>query len=799
VANLLIDISTSSAHAVGGSWADITGMSATVPVVGPSSVVILSFALNPNFPGGDRCAEFRFTEAGSRVGPEVSSFVDRGEGGSGRSMMFAVTGLSAGNHTFAVQAQNRSGVMNMDTGRPRIFQAIELETGASILVDLETTAVDIAQATFTNMVNLSAAVTPTDGALLLFTHGSQIEAIGDDEVGDHRFAIDGTRDGPRAAHAEDAVDETTGVAMAWAVTGVSAALHTLSIQWIDTDGGPAMDTGRVRSFQVIEVTANASLLVDVESLTSEAAPGTYADMDAMTGSPSIDSVDSVVLVMANFTPLPGDNETADLFLTVGGTQDGNEQSVETDDVVEQRSSHCLLPLAVTGEVGTTAFALQWQIREGSPETDTGRERTLQVIDFESPAGNMAGSADMTLTPAASIQADGELAGSAALAITNAAALQALGELLGSTDLVLDMAGTAVGASMISGSADLVITPAAAIQALGRLLGSSALVLTPAGALQAEGQLAGSVALVITPAGAIQATGALAGTTDLALTAAGDLAGRTQIAGAVAMAITPAGAIAATGALAGSAALVLTPAATLQAIGALLGSSALVLTPAGTLGAQGELAGSVALLLTPAATLVGRGDLVGTAALVFTLAGDAKDAPSGALSGTVPLVITATGTMAGLGALAGAATMTITPAGTLVATGGLLGTASLTFTLAGDLSALAAIAGSAGLVLTPAGTLAGLGQLTGGLDLAIDPAGTARAVGGLAGAVPLTLDAAGALLATGALAGSLTMTLTPDATIIATANILGTRATWSVSVRSPAPPIWHSTPTAPCRP
>ena len=216
MANLLTDLTLTSAHVVGGSFADITDMSATVSIVGTNSVVLLMMAVMAEIDGSDDIADYRFTVDGARAGPEVASMMDTADGGTGRGLMFAVTGLSAGNHTFAVQARNRSGVTTIDTTRPRTFHVVEIETGAQILIDLETTAADAAGATFANMVNLSANATPAAGALLLFTHGSQIESVGDDEVGEHRFAIDGTDEGPMAPHAEDAPDELTGVCMAYA-------------------------------------------------------------------------------------------------------------------------------------------------------------------------------------------------------------------------------------------------------------------------------------------------------------------------------------------------------------------------------------------------------------------------------------------------------------------------------------------------------------------------------------------------------------------------------------------------------
>ena len=381
--NLLTDLTLSSAYTVTGSFADIADMSATVTIAGTGSVVILMMSLNPEM-SGDECAEYRFTHDGARVGPVVSAFADATDEGTGRTLMFALTGLSAGSHTFAVQAVNRSGTAVIDTAFPRTFQIVEIESGASILVDLETSSSDSAPASFANMANLSQAQTPAAGALLLFIHGSQILGQTGQKVSDHRFAIDGTRDGPNMTNVMDNVDETTGVMMAWGVTGVSAASHTFSVQWERSLDTPIMDTARPRVFQVIEITEDFDLLVDLESVSADSAAAGYTDIADMSGTPVIDSTDSIALVLANYTIGAGSDETSDNRLSIGGSLEGAEVSVWTD--AADRAESLLMARAVTGESGSTAMSLQWKIRAATPDTDTARQRTFQVIDLKAVSG-----------------------------------------------------------------------------------------------------------------------------------------------------------------------------------------------------------------------------------------------------------------------------------------------------------------------------------------------------------------------------------------------------------------------------
>ena len=781
MSNLLTDLTLTSAHTVGASFADIAGMSDTVTIAGTGSVVILMMSLNPEMTATDECAEYRFTHDGARVGPEVSSFVDASDEGSGRTLMFALTGLSAGSHTFAVQAANRSGVAVIDTNFPRTFQVVEIETGASILVDLETQAADTAPGSFANMVNLSQAQTPAAGALLLFLHGSQILGTAGQDFVHHRFAIDGARDGPLMGHSMDNIDETTGLTMAWAVTGVTAVSHTFSIQWQDQLGTPEMDTARPRVFQVVQFTADADLLVDVELLTADTAAAGYADQLGMSGTPSIDSTDSVVLVLANYGPLPAADETADNRFSIGGVQEGAEVSIFTD--AADRNDALLMARAVTGEVGATAMSLQWKIRTSTPSTDTARERTFQVIDLVTVAANLAGTIPLTLTPTADLNGTGQLAGSSNLVIDPAGTLTALGQLIGSSALILTPAGT-LGAQgqlagaidliitpvgtiqargALAGSVDMVLTPTATIQALGALLGSSALVLTPAGTIQAQGALSGAVALLLTPAATIQARGELIGTAALILTVDGNLqAVGGNLAGVIPLVLTATGTLAGLGALAGSANLILTADGTLQATGGLLGDLTLTLTLAGDLQALGALLGSSDLVLTPAGNLAGLGQLAGSADLVLDAAGVLGGI--GGLAGTIPLTLDAAGVLVAQSAISGSLTLTLTPTGTIRADASIAGSVDLALTVTGALVQIGGLSGTIDMTIDPAGNLVGRGELAGSSDLAITAAGNLGGLGALSGSAQLTITADGTLRAVGELQGLAQLALTLAGTI-----------------------------------
>jgi len=462
MANLLTDLILTTAYTVTGSFADIADMSDTVTIAGTGSVVILMMSLNPEMPSNDECAEYRFTHDGARVGPEVSSFADSTDEGTGRTLMFALTGLSAGSHTFAVQAANRSGTAVIDTAFPRTFQVLEIESGASILVDLESQAANTAPVAFANMVNLSVSATPAAGALLLFIHGSQVLGETGQKVAQHRFAIDGARDGPEMTNIMDNVDETTGVMMAWGVTGVSAASHTFSVQWERSLDIPQIDTARPHIFQVVEITSDFDLLVDLESVSADSAAAGYTDIADMSGTPVIDSTDSIALVLANYSIQPAADDTSDNRFSIGGVQEGAEVSVWADD--GDRGESLLMARGVTGESGSTAMSLQWKIRKASPSTDTDRERTFQVIDLKLAVdGAISASPDLAITAAADLQGVGGISAGPALAITAAADLQGIGGISAGPALAFTATAALANLQEISASPAMAFTLTAALR------------------------------------------------------------------------------------------------------------------------------------------------------------------------------------------------------------------------------------------------------------------------------------------------------------------------------------------------
>ncbi len=450
MAKLLTDLILTSANVFGGAFADITGMSDTVSIKDADSVVIL---MTSNVPAenvaADLCVEYRFTVDGSPVGGELSSFLDAPDEVSGIEMMFAVTGLSAGNHTFAVQGRNRFGTGESDTGRNRTFQVLELDFGASILVDLSSSSADTAPGTFADVAGLSVSATPQAGSLLLFCAGLPALSDENDEMGDYQFAIDGARDGPNLGSHNRRVDRLSSLSMSWARTGVTAASHTFSLQWEDRRREPETDTGRTRYLQVIEIEDFFSLEIDNVSLTADAAPAAFADMDGMSGTATIDSTDSISLILANYIQQAAANQKdrADNRLTVGGVFEGAEQANFKRNT--DRTDSMMMNRAADNESGSTDFSLEWEQGDNTPNTDTGRNRTFQVIDLLTTAGQIEATADLAITATADLRAIGALSASPAMIFALTANLGDKQFISASPAMVFDVAASIQDKQLIS--------------------------------------------------------------------------------------------------------------------------------------------------------------------------------------------------------------------------------------------------------------------------------------------------------------------------------------------------------------
>ncbi len=692
MANLLTDLSLTSAHDfTADTFEDITGMSDTVTIAGTGSVVLLMMSLTPTQAAGtgDSCVDLRFTEGGSQVGAIMSVFADSDDPNSeidGATMMFALTGLSTGSHTFAVQGSTRKGDAIIDEARIRTFQIVEIETGASILVDLETLAADASPAAWANMTDLSDTQTPSAGSVLIFNMTVQLESGGADSANDFRFAVDGTRDGPQLSDRNDAVDELNGVSMVWAADDISATSQVFSVQWQQRDATPDMDESRERIFQVIEIFADADLLVDIESVTADTATGSYTDQDDMVGSPDIDSTDSIALVFWNFSMLAdnGDHDVVFTRFEVDGVQQGAELVVFKDGVDLVKGS--LMARAVTGESGVTDFAGQWINDEGTGETDTGRPRTFQVIDLKvAVAGDMAASLDIVLAVAADLDAQGKLDAALNIVLAQAADLTAAGRLDAALPIILAVIADLKGAGELTAVQSIVLTIAADLTAVGSLNAAALIALTVAADLDAIGEIQAALAIVLTVAAELDAPGTLSAALGIVLTVVADLTAAGELRAAADIVLTVVADLTEADRIDLQAALdiVLTVAADLDAKGRLDAALNIVLAQAADLTAAGRLDAALPIILQVIADLKGAGELTAAQSIVLTVAADLT--ATGSLDATLDIILAVAADLDAVGRLTANMQIVLAMAADLKAAGELRAALGVVLTVVADLS------------------------------------------------------------------------------------------------------------------
>ncbi len=372
--------------------------SGSVAVVGTSSVVLLIFSITPDDAGADETAEYRFTVDGSATGsPVARAFIDNTNEGSGTTMVWAVDGLSAADHTFAVEWDTASGTPATATDRPRSFQVIEFDTNATLKIDVGSVSADACQTAFEDMDAMTGTFTPVANSLHLILATIGIASSADDSC-NIRFEIDAgtpTLEGPQSTIWTDSTDDNGSTGMMYAKTGLTAVSTTFKVQWSDRIAGGNTNTANNRTFQVIEFTDDFTLYNHsaAGSTAVSADPDSWADMVDMDVTVTPDSTDSVLLTIACgvLGATTGTDNTVRFQLADDGVREGPEiwSFADLADAVPG----FLLAWAKTGETAETKWSLQWESVVEASLADTSRERWFQVIDFKA-----GGASEQTLTP-----------------------------------------------------------------------------------------------------------------------------------------------------------------------------------------------------------------------------------------------------------------------------------------------------------------------------------------------------------------------------------------------------------------
>lgn len=404
--NILVDIVNSDPSGnAPGTWTDINALSiGSITVQGTNSVLLLIFTLQQTT-RTDNTAEYRFTVNGSPTGsPVLTQWCDNVNEGNGLTMVWAVDGLSGSANSFAVQWKNVQGTVDADESRNRVLQVFEIVGGdASIIVNQTGTSTEADPGSWADLFTASTIAVTGIGSILIMI-GNVPFNMESDESSDFRFAIDS---GGEGAVTRAQTDEVLGGG-AWSGvhvhTGLSAGNHDFHIQWQAISGNGQTDTtSRMRTFQVVEITASAILKLTLSSIEGQSAPGSYADVTDLTDSYVVAGTSAIHLMFANLQIVAATDRDADFSLAVDGVNEGGEIISFTDNTAI--ASCVMLARAKSGlSAASHTFSIRWQDLVATPTLDTSRTRTFYCIQFTQVTYKLEGiTKDKTGTPKATCE------------------------------------------------------------------------------------------------------------------------------------------------------------------------------------------------------------------------------------------------------------------------------------------------------------------------------------------------------------------------------------------------------------
>jgi len=251
---------------------------------------------------------------------------------------------------------------------------------SSILVDKSSSAAQASTdswADVTDLLQASVSGGAASSVLLMIATVPLLQGDTADDVAEFRFAIDDVREGPQISVFKDTTDKGCGVSLCWALTGIGGT-HKFAIQWISVASKhAATDTGRERSFQVIEIT-DANLLVSKTSNAADDADAGFTDIIDLTDTKTV-AAGSVLILLGQMPPkLTSAEFNMGCRFTIAGTFEGPELTA-FNDATDEGCGQSMMWMK-DGISGSTAFALQWNEVHGVISADTA-VRSLQVIEI----------------------------------------------------------------------------------------------------------------------------------------------------------------------------------------------------------------------------------------------------------------------------------------------------------------------------------------------------------------------------------------------------------------------------------
>lgn len=391
--NLLVNINVSSPASSSGSWANITDMSiGSITVQGTNSVLLLMFQMQTD-PAGDNTAEFRFYVNGSAVNsPILTAFSDAASGSDANSvtMVWAITGLSGSSNSFSVQWLTVTGSPASDTTRPRTLQVFEIVGGdAEIIVDQGTTGITGDPGTWADLFTANTIPVVGTSSILIMIANVPYNMEGD-ECTDFAFAVDTSQEGAVTSVYTDANNEGNGWSGVHVLDGLSTGNHSFHLEWQARTGAGQTDNTRRRTFQVVEITANATLKLELSGMVSSGqASGSYTDVTDLSDSYVVAGTTAMHLLFANIQILAAGDNCADFRIGVDSVEEGAQILAYTDSsIITQRM---LLARVKTGlSAASHTFAARWIDVNATSDLDTSRTRTFFAIEFTQVAYKLEG-------------------------------------------------------------------------------------------------------------------------------------------------------------------------------------------------------------------------------------------------------------------------------------------------------------------------------------------------------------------------------------------------------------------------
>lgn len=398
-AKLLVNLSSSDSDSVSSTsvWQDITDLQASsITVAGTGSILILMCHLGLT-PDEDVGARVRFTIDGSPVGLEKFIFTCDASPtlADHFSFCYAVTGISAGTHSFGVEwiKQVGSGNPTLPTDTVYTFQVLELTGDATLITDLAVTNDVTLGGSFANITGLVESETLNSSNLYIFLLNIQPQPAGAIADAGIRFAIGGTRDGPEGqVYVRGGSNESSSLAMMWLTTGQSGSVD-LSVQGVNRTGTMNLGTTYTKYFQVIEVSADFDLLTDSALTSTPSLSSSEGNITGFTDSKDIDSANSVALIVSVLML----GATAGKAGTVGTAYGGTKEGPWTDisQVFANAGCSACMMWAKTGISSTQTPSIRG-IEVVATATFDAREKSFQFLDLKAAAAAPAALRPATL-------------------------------------------------------------------------------------------------------------------------------------------------------------------------------------------------------------------------------------------------------------------------------------------------------------------------------------------------------------------------------------------------------------------